>query len=130
MNFTTKLQLIANALHMPLYYDGKTINGAMKGKLTTPIGLTIPVNLVVTDYFMKDEFGVLCDVIEDLGLLVALFPKSGALTLYLLDKSKIFSAPQLLISHRMGLRDAVQAIRPAVAAVFDFRGTRWISFSL
>lgn len=130
MSIELSLYKIADAMQVPLKYEGGTISGGGKTEIAMGAGIKVPVELKATAIFQSEQVGVLFDVAGDLGILVAHYPKSNAVSAYLIDKSKtevqgIRVNPVQLIAKKATLIGAVKALKMAIVASFFYKSGGW-----
>lgn len=134
MSFDTSLFHLSDALQIPLHYA----NGSAKGsrELTWDCaGFKVRINATVSKMFTGEQVGILAHIHGDLHVVMAHYPKTGALSAYLIDGSKVYcsglpSTPDSLIAKKMGLRDVVESLRGAIVGAYYWKNSNWRELKL
>lgn len=135
MSIELSLFKIADALQMPLTYHDGVIEGEVLGVLKTSVGLELPIQVKAKKLFWNDQCGVLVDVVGDLSMIIAHFPKMSSVSAYLIDKDKLFvdgvkTPPELFIAKKMKLAEVIKSVRKAVVASFYYKEGKWKPLTL
>ena len=135
MDMRLSLYKIADALQIPLdYADGKVTG--QRGATFSPVkGLVLPLDFTVSKLFSGESCGVVAHVLGDLYLVVGHFPKTGAVSAFLIDGDKVVEEgmkipPHLCISASMGLKEVIGTLRKSIVSSFVFKDRKWSPLKL
>lgn len=135
MDMKNSLFKIADALQIPLdYADGKVTG--QRGATFSPVaGLSLPLDFTVSKLFSGESCGVVAHVLGDLYIVVGHFPKTGAVSAFLIDGSKVVEEgvkidPCLRITSTMGLKEVIQSLKKSVVASFVHKDRKWSTLKL
>jgi hypothetical protein len=130
MTVTGSFYALADALQMPIHYDGNGIvRGASRG-LIPGLPTPTPVQLIAKAMFLKEQVGVLVHVKGDLYVIVAHNPDKGGTSAFLLNRAHMPVKLESVIQKNMNLREAVGAVRPAIVKAFALRKGQWTPMNL
>lgn len=134
MSIDTSLNHIADALQIPMHYVDGTASGSRE--LTWDcMGLKVRMCASVSKLFVGEQVGVLVHLQGDLSVVVAHYPKTGALSAYLIDGAKVTCdgvtvTPDSLISKKMGLREVVESLKAAIVGAYYWKNSNWRELKL
>lgn len=116
---------IADVLQLHLTVAGTNVTG--KRTITIPLcaGFDFPVTITAKALFTKEQVGVLVHIAGDLYAVVAHYPKTGSVTMFLIDSSKVNRNVEALISPRMSLQEAVASLGSSVVKAFHWSSNKW-----
>lgn len=134
MSFDTSLAHISDALQIPIHFANGTASG-VRGLVWNCAGFPVPMSISVSKLFTGEQVGVLAHIHGDLHVVVSHYPKTGALSAYLIDGDKVRCdgvavTPDSLISKKMGLREVVESLRGAIVGAYYWKNHKWQSLKL
>lgn len=134
MSSNVSLFALSDALQLPLAMKDGVLRGS-RSALWDCLGLPVQITPSVSKMFVGEQVGVLVHVHGDLSVMVAHYPKTGALSAYVIDgaKTKIegtLVTPDSMITKNMDLRDAVASLREAIVAAFYWKSNIWQKLKL
>lgn len=134
MSSNASLFALSDALQLPLAMKGGVLRGSRSASWDC-LGLPVQITPSVSKMFIGEQVGVLVHVHGDLNVMVAHYPKTGALSAYVIDGAKtkidgIRVTPDSLITKNMDLRDAVASLRGAIVAAFYWKRDIWQKLKL
>lgn len=126
-----ELYSISDAIQIPLVWgqDGK-IYGEAEAVFSLLKDVNVPMNIKALKVFKGEQVGVLFHVLGDLHLLVSNYKKTGSVSIYLLDASKVAVPLETLIQAKDNLRDVMKKVRETVVKVFHFKNKEWLPLTL
>jgi hypothetical protein len=126
---------IADAMQIKLEISGKEVKGQKDATFTPYPGLSLPVSITAKKMFKNGAAGVVFHVMGDLHMVVAYYSKTGAVSAFLIDGTKlkmqgIQQPPENMISKTMTLKDVVDAIKVGVVSSFIWKDRQWRALKL
>jgi len=125
------LMVLSDVLQCPLVIENKKLTGEARGTFTPDPAFSLPLHVRAVQFFAEEAVGVLCHVAGDLWVMAAHLDRTQVVSCFLIDASKLGAmAPNELLHSSMGIRDAVQALRPAIRASFVRKDKKWQALKL
>lgn len=134
MSIDLSLYKIADAMQMALKYQNGKVSGEQCMTWET-MGQKLPFTLKAEKLFAGEQVGVLFHVMGDLYIIVSHFPKTGTVSIYMVDGSKtkingVKCAPEKLISKKMILKEVVESMGPALVKAHYWKQGEWKPLAL
>ena len=134
MSIELSLYKIADAFQLPLSYKDGKVSGQRVANWNC-LGVALEFTVEATKLFSGEQIGVLVHVMGDLYTIVAHYPKTGSVSAYLIDGSKlemdgVKSPPDLFISKKMTLREVVDALRSSIVGAYYWKNDQWKALRL
>lgn len=134
MSIELSLYKIADAFQLPLIYKDGKVSGKRVSNWNC-LGVTLEFTVEATKLFSGEQIGVLVHVMGDLYSIVAHYPKTGSVSAYLIDGSKlemdgVKSPPDLFISKKMTLKEVVGALRRSIVGAYYWKNDQWKALRL
>ena len=131
MDLQLSINKLSDALQVPLKYENGYISGLSKMVFQPFPGFSMPITVDTRKLFMNEVVGIVFSVAGNLSIMASHFPKTGAVSMFLLDISKIGGMnPEGIIAKTMNLKQAVAAVRPAIVASFIWKDRKWSTLNL
>lgn len=126
MSIELSLYKISDTLQLPFTYKDGKVSGSVERLVKSLVGVNIPIKLKAVKLFSNEQVGLLAHVIGDLFVLVSHYPKTGMVSLYLVDGNELSmdgvkTPPDLFISKKMNLREVVTGLKKAIVASFYYK---------
>jgi len=130
MTIDLSLFKIADALQVKLEYNDGKISGIVSGKLMTSLGFGLPFKVEAKKVFYNDQCGVLFHIMGNLNMIVSHFPKTGAVSAFLIDGDKlemdgVKAPPEMFISKTNTLKEVVSALGKSLVRAFHYSNGVW-----
>ena len=116
---------VADSLQLPLSTENGEIKGNAQLKVKLGKNLALGLDLKAIGLFKSEQFGVLAHIGGDLYVISCYYDKTSALSMFILDNSKLSNPLSTLIKTTDNLREVIGRIRPAVMAAFQHRNNEW-----
>lgn len=134
MTLDLSLYKLADTLQIPLSVSNGKILGSQKMTWKT-LGMEIPITLKAEKMYAGEQVGVLFHVLGDLHIIVSHFPKTGTVSIYMVDGSKtnmdgVKCPPEKLISKTMVIKEVMAGMVGAVVCALYWKQGEWKTLTL
>jgi hypothetical protein len=135
MSIRNSLKVFSEILDVELKIEHGDVVVDKEGKIKTPLGLDIPVKLEYLASFQSQQVGVVFKVVGDLGLMISHFPKTEAVSVFVLNLSKLTVGgvkvePRKVMKFSGSLRENIDILRVSIVGSYYVKDGKFCNLTL